>query len=163
MDNNEGKSTKPLEHRKTNTIANIRNVIFFLLALLTVQFELGLTVNLDVSLPVKNLGALQSLIYFGDHFGLVLAHIINGTAILITSLVFLVFSFKTHFLSLRILAILILGFVLDAIINGILFLMSGQYFGWSIGMAMDAVFVLIVSAVAMYFVGNTIQSERTGE
>lgn len=161
MNNNERKSTKPLEHRKTNIIVNIRNVILFLLALSTVQFDIGMTMNLDVNLPVKNLGALQSLIYFGGHFGLVLAHIINGIAILITSLVFLALSFKTHFLSLRILAILILAFVIDAIINGMLFLMSGQYFGWSIGMAMDAVFVLIISAVAMYFVGNNIQSEWT--
>ena len=161
MNNNEGKSTKLPEHGKANTVVNIRNVIFLLLALLTAQFDLGMTMNLDVNLPVKNLGALQSLIYFGGHFGLVLAHIINGIAILITSLVFLVLSFKTHFLSLRISAILILAFVIDAMINGMLFLMSGQYFGWSIGMAMDAVFVLIISAVAMYFVGNNIQSGWT--
>ncbi len=147
-----------MEHRKTVTIVKMRNLIFLLLALVAAQFWLGMTINLEVNLPVKNLGALQSLIYFGSHFGFILAHIINGIAILVTSLAFLVLSFKTQFLSLKVCAIVVLAGVIDAIINGMLFLMSGQFFGWSIGMAMDAVSVLIVSAVAMYFIGKNLQT-----
>jgi uncharacterized membrane protein len=62
-------------------------------------------------------------------------------------------------LSIRICAIVILAGVIGAIANGILFLMSGQFFGWSIGMAMSAVSVLIVSAITLYFIGENIKRE----
>ncbi len=96
--------------------------------------------------------------YFGSHFGFILAHIVVGFTILITSLGLLVLSFRTHILSLRISAVIILAGVIGAIINGILFLMSGQFFGWSIGMAMSAVTVLIVSAISLYYIGQYIHN-----
>ncbi|MCW6171189.1 MAG: hypothetical protein LVQ96_08500 [Thermoplasmatales archaeon] len=145
---------------KTNIIVNIRNVIFLLLGLLIIQFWLGMTINLEVNIPVKHFGAMRSLMYFGGHFGFVLVHVIIGFAILLTSLTFLILGFKTHLLSLRICAIVAFAGVIGAITNGILFLMSGQFFGWSIGMAMSAVSVLVVSAVSLYFVGKNMQSER---
>jgi uncharacterized membrane protein len=61
-------------------------------------------------------------------------------------------------LSLRICAIIILAGVIGAITNGILFLMSGQFFGWSIGMAMSAVTVLVVSAISLYYIGQYIHN-----
>ena len=156
MKNKGGESTKLIGHRKTNPIKRIRNVTFLLIGLLIAQFWLGMTINLEVNLPVKYLGAIQSLIYFGSRFGFVLVHIINGFAILLTSLVFFVLSFKTQLLSLKVCAIVILAGVIGAIINGILFLMSGQFFGWSIGMAMSAVSVLVASAISLYFIGENI-------
>ncbi|MDG7038299.1 MAG: hypothetical protein JRN32_03340 [Nitrososphaerota archaeon] len=159
MKNKGGKSTKLIEHGKTNPIMKIRNVIFLLIGLLTAQFWLGMTINLEVNIPVKHLGAIQSLIYFGSRFDFVLAHIIIGFAILLTSLVFLILGFKTQLLSLRVCAIVVPAGVIGAIINGILFLMSGQFFGWSIGMAMSAVSILIVSAISLYFIGENIENE----
>ncbi|EQB71826.1 MAG: hypothetical protein AMDU1_APLC00017G0013 [Thermoplasmatales archaeon A-plasma] len=125
------------------------------------QLWLGMTINLEVNIPVKYLGAVQSLAYFGNHFGFILAHIVTGFAILVTSFAILFLSYKTQFLSLRICAIVIFAGVVGAITNGILFLMSGQFFGWSIGMAMSAVSVLIVSAISLYFIGCNIQIGRT--
>ena len=84
MKNKGGKSTKLIEHGKTNPIMKIRNVIFLLIGLLAAQFWLGMTINLEVNIPVKHLGAIQSLIYFGSRFDFVLAHIIIGFAILLT-------------------------------------------------------------------------------
>lgn len=152
---------KNVETKKTQSIVRIRNLVFVLLALLIVQFWLGMTINLEIDIPVKYLGAVQSLLYFGSHFGFILAHIVVGFTILVTSLGFLVLSFRTHILSLRISAVIILARVIGAITNGILFLMSGQFFGWSIGMAMSAVSVLVVSAISLYFIGNSVQSKRT--
>ena len=152
---------KNVETKKTQSIVRIRNLVFVLLALLIAQFWLGMTINLEVDIPVKYLGAVQSLLYFGSHFGFILARIVVGFTILVTSLGFLVLSFRTHILSLRISAVIILAGVIGAITNGILFLMSGQFFGWSIGMAMSAVSVLVVSAISLYFIGNSAQSERT--
>jgi hypothetical protein len=120
-----------------------------------------MTINLEVNIPVKYLGAVQSLAYFENHFGFILAHIVTGFAILVTSFAILFLSYKTQFLSLRICAIVIFAGVVGAITNGILFLMSGQFFGWSIGMAMSAVSVLIVSAISLYFIGCNIQIGRT--
>ena len=85
--------------------------------------------------------------------------VINGFAILLVSLVFLILGFKTQLLSIRICAIVILAGVIGAIANGILFLMSGQFFGWSIGIAMSAVSVLIVSAISLNFMGENIKRE----
>ena len=149
---------KNVETKKTQSIVRIRNLVFVLLALLIVQFWLGMTINLEIDIPVKYLGAVQTLLYFGSHFGFILAHIIVGFTILINSLGLLVLSFRTHILSLRISAVIILAGVIGAIINGILFLMSGQFFGWSIGMAMSAVTVLIVSAISLYYIGQYIHN-----
>ena len=149
---------KNVETKKTQSIVGIRNLVFVLLALLIAQFWLGMTINLEIDIPVKYLGAVQSLVYFGSHFGFILAHIVVGFTILITSLGLLVLSFRTHILSLRISAVIILAGVIGAIINGILFLMSGQFFGWSIGMAMSAVTVLIVSAISLYYIGQYIHN-----
>ena len=153
------KMAKNVKSKEKNNIVKIRNVIFLLIGLLIAQFWLGMTINLEVNIPLKYLGAIQSLIYFGSHFVFILAHIINGFAILITSLAFLVLSFRTHILSLRISASVAFAGVIGAIINGILFLMSGQFFGWSIGMAMSAVTVLVVSAISLYFVGENVKNE----
>lgn len=149
---------KNVETKKTQSIVRIRNLVFVLLALLIVQFWLGMTINLEIDIPVKYLGAVQTLLYFGSHFGFILAHIIVGFTILINSLGLLVLSFRTHILSLRICAVIILAGVIGAITNGILFLMSGQFFGWSIGMAMSAVTVFVVSAISLYYIGQYIHN-----
>ena len=149
---------KNVETKKTQSIVRIRNLVFVLLALLIVQFWLGMTINLEIDIPVKYLGAVQTLLYFGSHFGFILAHIIVGFTILINSLGLLVLSFRTHILSLRISAVIILAGVIGAITNGILFLMSGQFFGWSIGMAMSAVTVFVVSAISLYYIGQYIHN-----
>ena len=77
---------KNVETKKTQSIVRIRNLVFVLLALLIVQFWLGMTINLEIDIPVKYLGAVQSLLYFGSHFGFILAHIVVGFAILISSI-----------------------------------------------------------------------------
>ncbi len=148
---------KSTESGTTDSIVKMRNAIFLLLGLLIAQFWLGMTINLEVNIPVKHLGAIQSLMYFGSHYGFITEHIITGFAILLTSLAFLILAFKTQLLPLRICAIVIFAGVICAITNGILFLMSGQFFGWSIGMAMSAVSVLIVSAIGLYFLGENIK------
>ncbi len=153
------KTTETLESEESKVIVKIRNVIFLLLGLLVTQFWLGMTINLEINMPVKYLGAVQSLIYFGSHYMFILAHISVGIAILLTSLTFLILGFRTQLLSLRICAIVILAGVIGAITNGILFLMSGQFFGWSIGMAMSAVSALVASAISLYFVGENIIRE----
>ena len=159
MKNKGGKSTKLIERGKPNPIMKIRNVIFLLIGLLIAQFWLGMTINLRVNIPVKHLGAVQSLIYFGGHFAFILEHIINGLVILLTSLTLLLFSLKTNLKALKICALFILAGVIGAITNGIFFLMSGQFFGWSIGMAMSAVIVLVASAISLYFIGENIENE----
>ena len=148
---------KSTESGTTDSIVKMRNAIFLLLGLLIAQFWLGMTINLEVNIPVKHLGAIQSLMYFGSNYGFIMVHIINGFAILFTSLTFLILAFKTQLLPLRICAIIIFAGVIGAITNGILFLMSGQFFGWSIGMAMSAVIVLVVSAISLYFLGENIK------
>jgi hypothetical protein len=95
--------------------------------LLITQFWLGMTINLEVNIPVKYLDLIQSPIYFGSHCACILAHIVNGLALLLTSLIFLFLCFKTLYLSLKICTIFILAGVIGDITNGVLFLMSGRF------------------------------------
>ena len=139
---------------RTHAIVRIRNVIFILFILLIAQFWLGMAINLEVNMPVMHLGAIASLLYFGDHFWFILAHIVNGFVILTSSLVFLILSLKSPYVSLKIGSTVTLATVAGATVNGILFLESGQDFGWSVGMAMSAVGVLISAAISLYFVGK---------
>ncbi|MFG1556195.1 MAG: hypothetical protein AAE985_07035 [Thermoplasmataceae archaeon] len=156
-ENNNISASETFGNGGMRSFVRIRNVLFLILGLLMIQFWLGMTINLEVNIPVKYLGPLQSLTYFGGHFAYILAHIVNGLSILFTSLTLLFLSFKTNNLSLKICAIFILGGVIGAITNGVLFLMSGQFFGWSVGMAMSAVSVLVASGIDLYFVGKSIQ------
>lgn len=134
----------------------IRNSIVVLLVLLVAQFWLGMTINLEINLPVEQLGAVQSLEYFGRTSIFVLVHITNAFLILGASILLLVTSFKSSLASLKVIALVELASVIGATVNGVLFLESGQSFGWSVGMAMSAVGVLISAAVDLYFVGKNL-------
>jgi peptidoglycan biosynthesis protein MviN/MurJ (putative lipid II flippase) len=131
----------------------IRNTGIVFLALIGLQFWLGMSINLEVDLPVKHLSAFSSLFYYASHFGFVLAHVINGFLLLVFSLLYLVLAFKSNIETLKIISILGTASVIGAITLGILFHMSGQFFGWSIGMAMSAVSALIVYSLGFYFIG----------
>ncbi|MEM3192975.1 MAG: hypothetical protein QW292_13010 [Candidatus Parvarchaeota archaeon] len=137
-------------------IIRIRNLIIVLFAFLIFQFWLGMTINLEINMPIKHLGALESLIYYGGHFGFILVHIVNGFCILVVSLILFSESIKSSYTSLKIGSSVTLAAVVGAIVNGILFLESGQFFGWSVGMAMSAVSVLIAAAISLYFVGRNL-------
>ena len=54
--------TKSAEPGKTNSIVWMCNVIFLLLGFLIAQFWLGMTINLEVDIPVKHLGAILRLV-----------------------------------------------------------------------------------------------------
>ncbi|MEM0155817.1 MAG: hypothetical protein QW597_04355 [Thermoplasmataceae archaeon] len=152
MSGNNMKKEETIEESKV--FIRMRNLIFLLLGLLIAQFWLGMTINLEVNIPVKTLGAIQSIIYFASHYAFIFAHVAVGFTILLLSLVFIILSISSHALSLQICAVVILAGVIGAITNGVLFLMSGQFFGWSVGMAMSAVSVLIVAAISLYFLGK---------
>ncbi|GGM76460.1 hypothetical protein GCM10007108_13060 [Thermogymnomonas acidicola] len=131
----------------------MRGITIALLVLLVAQFWLGMSINLEVSLPVMHLGAIGSLVYYGGHFRFVLAHIVNGSAILALSLALLGSALKTRSAALKASSAITVASVTGAITNGVLFLMSGQFFGFSIGMAMSAVSVLLSCAAILYYVG----------
>ena len=139
----------------------MRNTIFLLLAILALQFWLGMTINLEVNIPVKHLGPLSSILYFGGHFIFVLLHIANGFFILVVAIVLLSLSFMNRHSSLKIVSVITLASVMGAIVNGILFLDSGQFFGWSIGMAMSAVSALISASIGLFLVGHLLGLEES--
>lgn len=156
MNNRNTTSQKSEESKSSKLMAWTRNATFLFLALLALQFWLGMSINLEVNIPVKHLGALGSLLYFGSHFTFVLVHIVNGFSILAVAILILIFSIRSSYKSLRIISAIELASVAGAIVNGILFLESGQFFGWSIGMAMSAVSALIAASVELYVLGGII-------
>ena len=138
---------------KTNTIILLRNVSIIFLALIGLQFWLGMSINLELNLPVKNLSAIGSIEYYAGHFGFILAHVVNGILLLLTALVYLAIALRSKVRPLEIIGIVGTVSIVSAIGLGIMFLVSGQFFGWSIGMAMSAVSALIVYAIGLYFIG----------
>lgn len=141
------------EKGERKSILLLRNTAFAFLAIVIAQFWLGMTINLEVDLPVKQLGVFSTITYFGGFSGYILGHMILGILLLLLCLMFLVLSIRTKILALKITGVIALVAVIGAIVNGLLFLMSGQFFGWSIGMAMSAVSAIISIAVSLYYVG----------
>lgn len=139
-----------------HVIVLMKNVILILFFLMIIQFWLGMTINLEVNMPVKHLGIIESLLYYGGNYGFIAAHVANGIILLTFSLVFLLISLRSSYTSLKIGSAVTLASVVGAVVNGVLFLESGQSFGWSIGMAMSAVGVLVSAAASLYFVGKNL-------
>lgn len=143
-------------------LRTMRNMVFTLFALILAQFWLGMTINLEVSLPIRHYGILQSLEFFGGYSGFLLAHVVNGFLILGASISFLLQSLRAKFTSLKIGATVTLASVVGAVVNGILFLESGQNFGWSVGMAMSAVSALVAMGTSLYFLGKGMYEAENG-
>ncbi|MCL5874570.1 MAG: hypothetical protein M1161_04435 [Candidatus Thermoplasmatota archaeon] len=138
---------------RIQTIRSMKIHIFVFLALILVQFWLGMTINLEVALPILSYGGISALIYYATHFWPVLAHIIIAITILIISARFVLLSLRVQSGPLLVLGIIGVAAILGAIYNGVSFLLSRQFFGNSIGMAMSAVSSVVVYGLALYYIG----------
>jgi hypothetical protein len=136
------------------TFKSMRNHVFIFLGLILAQFWLGMTINLEVVLPTLHYSGLSALLFYSVHFWQVLAHIVLAIIVLTVSVRFLMLSFGTQSRVLQIIGIIGLVAIVSAIFNGIEFLLSGQFFGNSIGMAMSGVSAVVTYAVALYFLGS---------
>lgn len=132
----------------------LRNTAFYTIALTAIEFWLGMTLNLETPLPVKNLGFGQSLVYFAGHYQLVMTHVIVAILILGLSVMYLSLSFRVSMPGQRIIGIIGFFAVIGAGISGMAFLASGQFFGYSIGMAMSAVSLLVTYSAGLYLSGT---------
>jgi len=141
-------------------LVRLRNTTVIFLILITLQFWLGMSINLELNLPVKHLPPISSLIYYASHFGFILVHVLNGSLLLVVSFLYLFSAVISNFKSLKVIGVIGTVSVVGAVINGILFLMSGQFFGWSIGMAMSAVSALLTYSVGLYFIGIELGRKR---
>ncbi len=139
--------------REARNLILMRNISVAFLVLILVQFWLGMTVNLEVSLPRNNLPLLSSISLYLETSGFVIAHMILGILLLLLSLLFLTIAYRSCFPALKITGTISFLAVVGAVINGLLFIKSGQFFGWSIGMAMSAVIATISFAIGLYFIG----------
>ncbi len=140
-----------------NKLATIRTMkvhVVIFLALFLLQFWLGMTVNLELVLPNPKYGGMSALLFYATHFMPILAHMAVAVAILLVSLSFLVQSLRSHSRALVTTGIIGLVSVVGAIYNGVAFLLSGQFFGFSIGMAMSGISAIVTYAVSLYYIGS---------
>ncbi|MGC8562760.1 MAG: hypothetical protein ACP5UZ_05495 [Thermoplasmata archaeon] len=147
-----------------NQLSIIRSMKYHLIAfigLIIAQYWLGMTINLEVSLPTIKYGGISALLFYMTHSLPIVSHAVIAVVILVVSARFLILTFRSSSRALVVCGIVGLAAVLGAIYNGIAFLLSDQFFGNSIGMAMCAVSGIIAYAVALYYIGF-IQSEITG-
>ncbi len=98
-------------------------------------------------------GGIAALIYYATHFWQVLVHLIIALVILIVSIRFVILSLRVQSRALLVLGTIGTAAILGAIYNGVSFLLSRQFFGNSIGMAMSAVSSIVAYAVALYYIG----------
>lgn len=131
----------------------LRTAVVVFMALMAYQFWLGMTVNLESALPVKHLPVFSALSYYYNNFLFLRAHIINAILILGVAIMFLYISTRLRAKSFLVVAIVGLISITGGIINGLMFLASGQFFGYSIGMAMSAVAAIITYSAGLYYIG----------
>jgi hypothetical protein len=139
---------------RLRTVRSIRTHVLVFLGLILIQFWLGMTINLEVTLPSLSFGGVSALTYFAAHYWQVLFHMIVAVVILAVSVRFLILSLKLKSRPLIVLGIIGLAAIVAAIYNGISFLLSNQFFGNSIGMAMSAVSSIVAYALALYYIGS---------
>lgn len=136
-----------------SSLTTLRNASIFFIALLAFQFWLGISINTELELPVMHLSGLESLSYYGGHFVFILMHEALALLLLITAVFYLRSAVKSHIRSVIITGLVGVFSVAGAIALGLLYLMTGQFFGWSVGMMMSAVSALIDNAVGLYLIG----------
>ena len=120
----------------------VRTLIAIISVLLFVQYGLGIVVNLFAVIPPD-----IPLAFFSYSAGIeVLAHIVNGSLILIIAVGIVAISATLSNHLLPRLALLALIFVAAAVATGLIFTLQGQNPAFSIAMAMS-----FISAYTVYF------------
>jgi hypothetical protein len=131
----------------------IRNTLMIFLMLMGIQFWLGMSINLELNLQIVQKPFTTILLYYFQHYLLVALHIGNAVLILLITIILVAVSKSYPNVGIKIVSIIVLLSVIGAIANGWLFLYYGQFFGFSIGMAMSAVSAMISAAAGFYLVG----------
>jgi len=131
---------------------------FIITFLLILQYVLGITINLIVAPPdvfsTSNVSATNAFNYsFGGSNGTLIVHSLNGTLLMLLSLMTVIISFRKNW-TYRILSIIGLSAILAAFGNGIRFVMTNfSIDGVSYGMAMSfftAISVFIVIDLVIF-------------
>jgi hypothetical protein len=109
------------------SLRGLRIALIAALVLLTLEGLTGDAVNLFVPFPSGNVGqSLGGLVSaLSDGGGLPEFHALEGTAIVVLSLVIVGLSFKLRTRSLRIVSVLAAAAVVSAMVGGVMFVLSG--------------------------------------
>ncbi len=149
---------------RTNQIKFLRTMVIIILILLTVQYELGMVINLGPSLPdLSPFGFSLSTISDALHQvgSVALAHAGLGSFIALLSILILVLSLRSKSRSVQIFGSLGFLTILVAMAGGILFTLSGfQEDHYSLAMASNFILAFISYFLELYFLkpGSRVQS-----
>jgi hypothetical protein len=131
-------------------LKTLRRLMVAEVILLLVQFWLGMSVNLFVTIPTSGpLGFLQ----YGSGVE-VLAHIVNGFLVVLFAAAVLTTSIALKNSLLVKTSLLAVVFVLSALTTGFLFLLGGQDDSFSMAMAMSYISAFAVYFYSMYKIGR---------
>jgi hypothetical protein len=120
------------------------------LVLLFVQFYLGMTVNLFVSLPSTHPMNFSS--YSGGSY--VYVHIINGLLALAIAALILSYSFRLKNAFISVLSVVALTFAVVAAATGYAFVLGGQNNSLSMSMAVSFLIIYTIYLAEFYLVGK---------
>jgi len=140
---------------KSNRFKSLRVMIVITLILLTIQYELGMYVNLSPNLPeLAPFGF--SLMKISDALHLAgpvaLAHAVLGSLLTLMSILTLILSLRSKIRSVQIFGSLGFLTMLVAMIGGILFTLSGfQEDHYSLAMASNFILTFIFYFLELYF------------
>ncbi len=140
----------------------LRNTAFLFLLVVIAQFWLGMTINLEVNLPVQTMQFYEVFPYYAHLSIYVMLHMMVGVLLFLFSLMYLAISMRTGIKAIMVTALISVIAVIGAGLNGIFFLSSGQFFGWSIGMAMSAISSIVAFSFSLYYLGMH-SSELSGK
>ena len=144
---------------KSNQFKSLRVIVVITLILLTIQYELGMTINLSPNLPeLAPFGFSLTKISDALHLAgpVTLAHAVLGSWITLVSILILILSLRSKVRSVQIFGSLSFLTMLVAMAGGILFTLSGFHEDhYSMAMASNFILTFIFNFLELYFLKPT--------
>ena len=140
---------------KINQFERLRVMVVIMLILLTIQYELGMVINLSPNLPELHpfgfsLLAISEALHLAGPVAL--AHAVLGSLLTLISILTLILSLRSKTRSVQILGSLGFLTMLVAMVGGVLFTLSGfQEDHYSLAMASNFILTFIFYFLELYF------------
>ncbi|MCI0182373.1 hypothetical protein [Sulfoacidibacillus ferrooxidans] len=145
-----------MEQDNVREVNKFRMAVGTILALLVIQFILGMVVNLYVQIP-SSLPNGNAMSWTMSHSPLILMHMIVGTLILVVSIWIMMLSLSFEQKSIMILSIVGFVFIISTWAIGIAFLTSGQTNILSLMMSLGFILSTVTYGIEMYGIRNGIK------
>ncbi len=132
------------------------SLVMLEILILTIQFMLGMYVNLFVTIPQMSFGYGMMTLMLAAGASLIMLHMFLGMVIGIVSVMILILSLMAGLSRIAYLSVISLVFIVIAGVNGLVFLFGGQNNVNSFAMAVSFLVVLLTQFFILYYTIDTL-------